>query len=239
MKVSDRMKDIDGWLTKSKLIPIDFQPKIGDLIIEEKDMMLRGNEVVKRHTGKHGSIAFIVRRPGWVLCREHGQQLTNLKNKKSAAETNNNNNNDNKFLDGFELFGIVKETGVDDAGLTDFHENHYPYPTYRDENLDFYNAFGENKKITDSMSWSMLLNPFKLYGGMKEVGARMKKKGIEGNMVGEGLKTGGIIIFDNAGQPKYSYPEITGYELNEDDLLAAVQSVRNGGKDDGITNSEL
>jgi len=177
------------------------------------------------------------------LCREHGQQLTDLKTrtkKTSAAETknNNNNNNANDYLDGFELFGIVKETGVDDAGLTDFHKDHYPYPTYRDENLDFYNSFGENNKITSNMSWSTLLNPFKLYGGMKEVSRRMKQKGLEGNMVGEGLKTGGIIIFDNAGLPRYSYPEITGYELNEDDLLAAIRSVVRGvEEDDGASEA--
>lgn len=203
-------------------------------------MILRGDEVVQRHTGTYGSIVFIVRRPGWVLCREHGQQLTDLKTKKKmkskfAAETATKTNDDtttNNYLDGFELFGIVKETGVDDGGLTDFYKDHYPFPLYRDENLDFYRAFGDNKKITDAMSWKMLLNPFKMYSGMKDLGARMKSKGIEGNMVGEGLKTGGIIIFDNNGQPKYSYPEITGSELVVEDLLAAVQAVRDGSDND-------
>jgi hypothetical protein len=46
-----------------------------------------------------------------VLCREHGQQLTNL-----AATTGKNDDddddNDGLNLNGFELFGIVKETGV-------------------------------------------------------------------------------------------------------------------------------
>jgi hypothetical protein len=39
-----------------------------------------------------------------VLCREHGQQLTEL-----AATTNDD---DDDGLNGFDLFGIIKETGV-------------------------------------------------------------------------------------------------------------------------------
>ena len=121
MKIPDRMHDVHGWLPSSKLIPLDLQPAIGDLVVE-KNMILKGDEVVQRHTGTQGSIVFIVRRPGWVLCREHGQQLTDLKQKKFAAEkqqdnTDGNNgtntkNSDNQYLEGFELFGIVKETGV-------------------------------------------------------------------------------------------------------------------------------
>jgi len=176
--------------------------------------------------------------------------LTNLKNENkiisessstspsSAAEEEEKEKeikeNDQHYLDGFELFGIVKETGVDDAGLTDFYKDYYPFPLYRDENLDFYNAFGKDAKVTDHMSWSMLLNPFKLFGGMKQVNKRMSSRNIEGNVVGEGFKTGGIIIFDVQGRPKYCYPEVTGSELNLSDLLAAVESVKN---ENGITGS--
>ena len=55
---------------------------------------------------------------------------------------------------------------------------------------------------------------------------RMTSKKLKGNLIGEGLKTGGIIIFGKDGQPKYAYPEITGQELNVKDLLCAIQSVR-------------
>ena len=40
-----------------------------------------------------------------MLCREHGQQLTEL-----AATTNDDDDDDG--LNGFDLFGIIKETGV-------------------------------------------------------------------------------------------------------------------------------
>jgi hypothetical protein len=62
---------------------------------------------------------------------------------------------------------------------------------------------------------------------MKSLGKRMKEKKIDGNYKGAGLKTGGFIIFGNDGKPKYAYAEVTGYELDVDDFLAAVQAVRN------------
>jgi len=80
MHVSERMKDVDGWLNKSILIPLDFQQQqppttkiVGDddddnnnliPVVTERNMMLRGDEVVQRHMGTYGSIAFVVRRPG-------------------------------------------------------------------------------------------------------------------------------------------------------------------------------
>lgn len=63
MKIPDRMHDVHSWLPSSKLIPLDLQPAIGDLVVE-KNMILKGDEVVQRHTGTQGSIVFIVRRPG-------------------------------------------------------------------------------------------------------------------------------------------------------------------------------
>lgn len=122
------------------------------------------------------------------------------------------------------MFGVVKETGVDDEGLREFQKNHYPYPIYRDENLDFYRAFGDGK-ITDHLSWSTLVNPYKLYKDMKIMSKRMKEKKLKGNMVGEGLKTGGIIVFGKDGEPKYAYPEVTGSALENDDILAALKDV--------------
>jgi len=74
---------------------------------------------------------------------------------------------------------------------------------------------------------------------------RMTTKKLEGNLIGEGLKTGGIIIFGNDSLPKYCYPEITGSELNIDDILAAIQDVRNNSSEPNkegttaTTNDEL
>ena len=47
-----------------------------------------------------------------MLCREHGQQLTELHNAATTATTNDNDDDDGLNLNGFDLFGIIKETGV-------------------------------------------------------------------------------------------------------------------------------
>lgn len=78
MMVSDRMKNVDDWLNKSELVPIEFKHPVeafaseddndsssnAAFVVNEKDMMLRGNEVVNRHTGTSGSVVFVIRRPG-------------------------------------------------------------------------------------------------------------------------------------------------------------------------------
>lgn len=126
-----------------------------------------------------------------------------------------------KPLNGFGLFGVVKETGVDDDGLTEFATKYFPHPLYRDEDKALYEALGNRKsKLT---TW----NPLRIWRGMKEMGARLKIKGIEGNMKGEGLVQGGVVIFGKDGEAKYSFKEETGSELPEADILAAIDAVRN------------
>ena len=80
-----------------------------------------------------------------------------------------------------------------------------------------------------------MLNPFKVAREVTQLGKRLKDKGIEGNYVGEGIKTGGIIIFDNKMKPKYMYKEVPGRELELDDILAAVNSMRGGASVETVT----
>lgn len=169
-----------------------------------------GSDILHQHGGKHGSVCFVVRRPGWVLCREQGKQLMDL-----AAQ-------EDKPLDGFGIFGTIKETAVDDEGLVEFYEKSFTFPIYKDENLTFYEFFGKKKLGLNSY------NPLRLYRGYKKMMKRINAKGLSGNLVGEGMVQGGIIVFDKNGQPKFAYEEDTGKEVPVEDLLLAVKAVKEG-----------
>lgn len=174
------------------------------------------DKVIKSHTGKYGSVCFVVRRPGWVLCREQGQQLTDLATDVTGTRP----------MDGFELFGLVKETGVDDEGLTEFYKDSFNFPLYKDQDLVFYNEFFGQRKLKLTT-----LNPYRLYRAYKDTSTRLKEKQLEGNMVGEGMVQGGIIIFGKDGKAKYAYEEETGSEVPMDDIVAALNAVK-AGKDE-------
>lgn len=143
-----------------------------------------------------------------MLCREHGQQLTGL-----AAEYNSD---DKKPL---SVWGVVKETAVDDVGLTEFYNDNFKYPLYQDLELAIYKAMG-NRPIKLN-TW----NPFRLYRGYMDMQKRMEEKKLEGNLKGEGFIQGGVLIMDRDGRIVYQYEENVGDELELDDLRAAINDV--------------
>lgn len=151
-----------------------------------------------------------------MLCREQGQQLTDLATDVTGTRP----------MDGFELFGLVKETGVDDEGLTEFYKDSFNFPLYKDQDLVFYNEFFGQRKLKLTT-----LNPYRLYRAYKDTSTRLKEKQLEGNMVGEGMVQGGIIIFGKDGKAKYAYEEETGSEVPMDDIVAALNAVK-AGKDE-------
>ena len=124
-------------------------------------------------------------------------------------------------FDDFGIFAIVKETGIDDAGLAKFHKSYFPYPTFCDKSYSFYQALGDRK-----VSINFVFNPFSLFNFICEAYQRITSKGIQGNFKGEGLVQGGVIIFDKEGKPRYVYEEETGHDLPVKDILAAVNAVR-------------
>jgi len=159
------------------------------------------------------------------LCREQGQQLSQLAAKDGNGDGGGGGGS-GSFLEGFGLFGVVKETGVDDVGLMEFQRDYFPYPLYKDENLVFYNDFFGRRKLKLS-TW----NPIRLYRGYKEMSQRLKEKNLQGNLTGEGLVQGGIIVFGKDGKAKYTYEEETGSEIPVQDILASLNAVRNEEKE--------
>lgn len=122
---------------------------------------------------------------------------------------------------GFRIFGVVKETGVDDEGLAEFYQKYFSYPLYRDNTYAFYQALGDRK-----VGMGAILNPISLFGILCDAFNRIRSKQISGNFKGEGIVQGGIIVFDKDGKPACVYEEETGVDLRVAELAAALETVR-------------
>lgn len=96
-----------------------------------------------------------------------------------------------------QLIGIIKEVeGDDDAtnklGIEEFQRDYFSNGTiYIDEKRDFYKALG----YRPVNKWS-LLNPYLIY----QFVTRASAKNIQGNLAGEGLVQGGIIVIGHKEQ---------------------------------------
>jgi len=128
---------------------------------------------------------------------------------------------DDKPIDGIGLFGVIKETAVDDAGLIEFYSQYYPFPLYLDKEKAFYEALG-NRKM------KLSFNPFSLFSAISSMRKRHKAKNISGNMKGEGLLQGGLILFSkkDGDKPVYAYQEKTGDEMPVDEIIEAVSKMK-------------
>jgi AhpC/TSA antioxidant enzyme len=122
----------------------------------------------------------------------------------------------------FGVWGVVKETSVDDEGLVDFVRDYFSFDLYRDEGLSLYSALG-NRSIFSFTTW----NPWRWYQWLKNVSNRLQAKNITGNFKGEGIVQGGILIFDRTGKLRFAYEEETGEELKTADILAALRVLEN------------
>ena len=56
---------------------------------------------------------------------------------------------------------------------------------------------------------------------------RLKSKGVEGNLKGEGLLKGGIIVVSPSKGVVYRHEEVSGSEMPYDDIFAAARSAMN------------
>ena len=118
------------------------------------------------------------------------------------------------------MFAVVKEVGIDDQGLVEFHNDYFPYPLYRDQGYAFYRALGDRK------AFGAILNPFSIFSMAFDGVRRLWRKKIGGNLKGEGIIQGGILIFDKQGLPISMYQEETGVDLPVADLVNALQCIR-------------
>ena len=81
-------------------------------------------------------------------------------------------------MHGLKIFAIVKETGIDDAGLNEFYDEYFKYPAYKDHERVFYNALG-------SGTISFGFNPLGIIKLIQDSFKSMKELGVKSyNMKG-------------------------------------------------------
>jgi hypothetical protein len=120
------------------------------------------------------------------LCREDAKEISSRVKSEISSESG-------------QVIGIIKEVAPVAGALTDkelgvgeFQSSYFNnYPLFMDEKKIFYSFLG-NKSIL-SQPWSSW-NPFRLYSDFNAMTTRLKAKGVDGNLKGEGTLKGGIII---------------------------------------------
>ena len=93
-----------------------------------------------------------------------------------------------------------------------------------DEERIFYQELGDRK--LDFKLGRALTNPLGTWRDIRALGKRLKAKGpeggIQGNLVGEGLTLGGILVVGPENEVIYQYKEETGQEIPIEEIAAAL-----------------
>ncbi len=129
---------------------------------------------------------------------------------------------------GVKLIGVIKEVAPVKGAETDeilgvgvFQSDYFlNNPVFIDENKEFYSYLGGNSLLAQPLhTW----NPFSLYADFKSLGARLKAKGVEGNLKGEGFLKGGFLIVTPTEGVVYKYEEVTGSVIPIEEIREALK----------------
>ena len=193
-------------LSKAKLDPVQLGKVAGEPI--EAEQLWK----------EAPALIFVIRRPGCILCRENAKEIsTRYKDKE---------------FNGIKLYGVIKEVAPvsgaetdEELGVGEFQTKYFEnHPVYRDNDKKFYKYLGEKSLLSQPWhSW----NPFTLYSDFVSMTNRLKSKGVEGNLKGEGLLKGGIIVVSPSKGVVYRHEEVSGSEMPYDDIFAAARSAIN------------
>jgi hypothetical protein len=136
-----------------------------------------------------------------------------------------------------KLYGIIKEVAPVKGAATDellgvdkFQTDYFnSHPIYIDRNKEFYKFLGDKSIITQGpTSW----NPFSMISGFMQMTDRFRS--VEGNMLGEGLLKGGLIIItpEDGGTVVFRHGEHMGAPFPYDEIDAVLQPLLISADDD-------
>ena len=135
-----------------------------------------------------------------------------------------------------KLIGVVKEVApvagaaTDEVlGVGEFQSKYFHnFPLYMDSERHFYSYLGNKSLLSQPLhSW----NPFKLYSDFQSLNQRLKEKHIDGNLKGEGLLKGGLLIISPKDGIVYRHEEATGTEMPYDEIEEVLRSLTSAAVD--------
>lgn len=145
-----------------------------------------------------------------------------------------------EFDNRVKLYGIIKEVapvGKFDTdqklGVGVFQSQYFlNNPVYMDTSKKFYSFLGDKSLL--AQPWSSW-NPFRLYADFQSMQRRLSSKGVEGNLAGEGLLKGGVLLMSPTKGVVYRHEEVTGYEAPYEEIGKAIKDMF----DNGVPSNEL
>ena len=154
------------------------------------------------------------------MCREEAFDLCSLVNGVQGAPP---------------VIGVCKEEESeekpDELGIDEFATKYFGCGALHiNEGRELFSMLGDRKI---GLPMEKLLNPFR-WGEVKSdlavMKERMESKGVEGNMKGDGLVQGGVLVVGPAPacEVRYTYYEETGSELPVQEIDAAVKDLVKG-----------
>ena len=97
-------------------------------------------------------------------------------------------------------------------------------------------AFSQTTHIPDDSLHPTATHPFKARREMKELGERLKSQGVEGNMVGDGLAKGGILVIAPDGEVRHVFYEDPGKGVPDFEVAAIVSAAKGVASASGVVS---
>ena len=99
-------------------------------------------------------------------------------------------------------------------------------PLYHDPERVFWEALGNEPIFSLGTLGQALLRPLKLRRELQEMGARQAAKGVAGNMNGDGLAKGGILVIAPDDQVCHVFKEDPGKGVPSEEMAALLSAAR-------------
>lgn len=152
-----------------------------------------------------------------MLCREEAQDLCGAL---AAASTP------------LPVIGVVKEAEAEppveegkELGVEEFASKYFCGPLYQcGPEREIYAALGNAPIFTLGGLGKALINPFGVRRQLKEMGKRLEAKKVEGNMRGDGLTKGGVLVIAPDSSVRHVFYEDPGNGIPAEELAAIVSA---------------